>query len=189
MPYEYHAENHDWQYIVMAAQNLLMAGQALSKDKTLEFSCFTGSMLLSFCAIESFTNSIAFTLPRVEKYKNFSYEKYDAMNGFWDRIKCVCKTVTITANKSLEPFKTIKAMHEWRRSLVHTKPYRVETTNIQVPSQSTELHTEFREKEYVKLVNTENAKAFYATAYDFIELLKNASGLNPRAMCSYKVTE
>ena len=172
----------------MAAWNLVMAGQAASKDKKLEFSCFTGSMVLSFCAIESFVNSIAFSMPSSEKYKDFDYKKYRKLNAFWDKLKMVCAALGIEIDQSTGVFKTIEEMRMWRNSLVHFSPYSIETTEIQTPTESTELHSEFHDKEYVRSVAVEPAKAFYSCAFDLIELIKKASGLDPRAMCSYKVT-
>lgn len=188
MPYEYYAENHDWDYTLMAAWNLLMAGQAASKDKKLEFSCFTGSMMLSFCAIESFINSIAFSMSSSEKYKDFNYSSYRKLNTFWDKLKTIRAALEIEIDQSTGIFKTIEEMRTWRNSLVHSVPYCIETTEIQVPSESTELHTEFRDKEYTRSVTVGSAKAFYGCAFDLIELIKKTSRLDPRAMCSYKTT-
>lgn len=187
MPYEYYAENHDWDYTLMAAWNLVMAGQAASKDKKLEFSSFTGSMVLSFCAIESFMNSVAFSMPSNERYKDFDYKAYRKLNSFWDKLKKICNALDIAIDQSTGVFKVIEEMRIWRNSLVHFSPYSIETTEIQDTQDSRELHTEFRYKEYTKSVSTENAKTFYSRAYDFIDLVQKKSGLNPRAMCSYKV--
>ena len=58
LPSLYTAENHDWDLTLRAAHELLMLGQMIRRmpDTTRaskQFSCWTGSMLLSFCAIES----------------------------------------------------------------------------------------------------------------------------------------
>jgi hypothetical protein len=60
MPFEYYAENHDWDLTLRASWNLLMSAQAVQRAKNIErkseqgFSFLTGAMLLSFCAIESY---------------------------------------------------------------------------------------------------------------------------------------
>ncbi len=80
MAYEYSAENHDWDLTLRASWNLLMSGQAADQMANLErkneqvFSFFTGSMLLAFCAIESFTSSVAFSMPDHDSFKNFDYD-------------------------------------------------------------------------------------------------------------------
>jgi len=66
MPFEYYAENHDWDLTLRALWNLLMSGQAARNNPEQQFSFYTGSMLLSFCAVESYMNSEVVPSPWTE---------------------------------------------------------------------------------------------------------------------------
>lgn len=192
MPYEYTAENHDWDMTLRASWRLLISAQALAraknvKDKNeLEFSFLTGGMLLAFCAIESFVTSIAFTMARDKRYSGFDYRLYKRQKNFWDKIEMVCTALKLAVERSAEPFKTIEAMRIWRNSLVHASPYSVETVLILETTDSKELHDELKVQPYTKAVQIEEAKAFYGAAFQLIDLVKTASGFDPRAMCSYR---
>lgn len=193
MPFEYYAENHDWDMTLRASWRLLISAQSLArstnvKDKNeLEFSFLTGGMLLAFCAIESFITSIAFTMARDKRYSGFDYRRYKEQRNFWGKIEMVCNALGIAVERSTEPFKTIEAMRTWRNSLVHASPYSIETVLILETKNSTELHNKLKIQPYTKAVQIEEAKAFYDAAFQLIALVKNASGFNPRAMCSYRV--
>lgn len=193
MTFEYTAENHDWDLTLRAAWNLLMSGQAAQRMKSLErqeeqvFSFFTGSMMLSFCTIESFTNSIAFSMDGDTKFKSFDYEAYRKMGRFWNKLKGVCDMLDCEIDKSKGIFQSIATMQNWRNSLAHTSAYEIETTVIKdTKKESKKLHKPFESKEYGKFVNVENAKIFYSTAYDYIDLIKKKSGLDSRTKCTYK---
>jgi len=192
MPFEYYAENHDWDLTLRASWNLLMSAQAVKRAKDYErkgeqeFSFLTGAMLLSFCAIESYITSIAFSMSRDKKYKGFNYRQYKGQYNFWNKILMVCNSLGITIDQSSEPFKTIEAMRKWRNSLVHASPYSIETVLIVETKDSKELHDKLNDWEYTRTVRVEEAKAFYHATINLINLVKKASGLDPRAMCSYK---
>ena len=143
-------------------------------------------MLLSFCAIESYITSIAFSMSRDERYKGFNYRQYKKQNKFWDKIEMICNSLGINIDQSSEPFKTIEAMRKWRNSLVHASPYSIETVQIVETKDSRELHDKLTDHPYTKTVRIDDAKAFYHATIDLIQLVKKASGLEPRAMCSYK---
>ena len=187
MPFEYYAENHDWDLTLRASWNLLMAGQVAKNSNEMQFSCFTGAMLLSFCAVESFMNSTAFSMSRDKKYENFEYSEYNRRRRFWDRLEMICGELEIPINKAKGIFHTIEEMRKWRNSLVHTSPYSIELTTIVDTKDSKELHRKFKNKEYTKSMEVKLAKKYYKSALDFVDLIKNASGFEPRAMCSYKV--
>lgn len=193
MPFEYYAENHDWDLTVRASWNLLMSAQAVKRAKDFEqkneqeFSFLTGAMLLSFCAVESYITSVAFSMSRDERYKGFNYRQYKRQNKFWDKIQMVCNALGINADQSSEPFKTIEAMRKWRNSLVHASPYSIETVQIVQTKDSRELHDKLKDHPYTATVRIEEAKSFYDATIQLIDLVKKASGLDPRAMCSYKV--
>ncbi|MGH7205763.1 MAG: hypothetical protein ACREI2_06095 [Nitrospiraceae bacterium] len=193
MPFEYYAENHDWDLTVRASWNLLMSAQAVKRAKDFkqkneqEFSFLTGAMLLSFCAVESYITSVAFSMSRDERYKGFNYRQYKRQNKVWDKIQMVCNALRIRADQSSEPFKTIEAMRKWRNSLVHASPYSIETVQIVQTKDSRELHDRLKDQPYTATVRIEEAKSFYDATIQLIDLVKKASGLDPRAMCSYKV--
>ena len=192
MPFEYYAENHDWAFTFRASWSLLMSAQAVKRAKNLErqneqeFSFLTGAMLLSFCAIESYVTSIAFSMSRDDRYKGFNYLQYKRKNKLWDKIQMVCDSLGINVVQSSEPFKTIEAMRKWRNSLVHASPYSIETVLIVETKDSIELHDKIKEHPYTKTVRIDDAKAFYDATFQLIDLVKKTSGLDPRAMCSYK---
>jgi hypothetical protein len=194
MPYEYAAENHDWDLTLRASWNLLMSGQAASQVTTLEkrteqvFSFFTGSMLLAFCAIESFTTSVAFSMSSDHKFKGFDFDGYKKTRRFWEKLEMVCTVLDQPIDKSRGLFQTLNEMQIWRNALTHFSPYEIEATEIQdTVREPPKLHTPFRNKEYTQSVTVKNAKKFYSTACEYIDLIKNASGIDPRARCSYRV--
>jgi hypothetical protein len=193
MPFEYYAENHDWDLTLRASWNLLMSAQAVQLTKNIErrneqeFSFLAGAMLLSFCAIESYATSIAFSMSRDKRYKGFNYSKYKAQKSLWKKIEMVCISLGIDVDHSVQPFNTIEAMRKWRNSLVHASPYSIETVHIVQTKDSKELHDKLEARPYTETVRIEGAKAFYRATIDFINLVKKASGLEPSAMCSYKL--
>jgi hypothetical protein len=189
MPYEYSAQNHDWDMTLRAAWNLVMTGQAAKGKNELEFSCLTGGMILSFCAVESFINSIAFVAPSKQEYAHFDYEAYTKIRNFWGRLKAVCSILNIAIDQSQGVFKILEEMRVWRNALVHFSPYSIEPTAIDIPIESKELHTEFRSQEYTKSVTVEKAKEFYGCAFQIIDLIEKTSGLSPRASCTYTTTK
>jgi hypothetical protein len=134
MPYDYSAENHDWDLTLRAAQDLLTASQLLassSTQKSFEFSQFTASMLLSFCAIESFSASIAFCMASDERFKSFDFEQYKRTQRFWDKIELLCSALSLKVDKSQGLFQQIQEMQEWRNLVTHASPYKVDATRVE----------------------------------------------------------
>lgn len=193
MPFEYYAENHDWDMTFRAAWNLLGSAQVVKNAKDFklkneqEFSLLTGAMLLSFCAIESYITSIAFSMSKDEKYKGFNYLRYKKLRNFWEKVEMVCDSVGISHDQSAQPFKTIETMRKWRNSLVHASPYSIGKAVIVETKDASELHAQLRDQEYTRTVTIEEANSFYNATFQLINLVEKASGLNPRAMCSYKI--
>jgi len=186
MPYKYSAENHDWDLTLRAAWNLISLGHSKNLKSEQEFSLLTGGMLLSFCAIESFLASVAFEMGKnSERHKKFDYAKYWRVNNFWDRMRTVFAAFEVAVDLSKEPFHSIEEMRSWRVLLVHTKPYRIEPTEVERTDRTSHLHDPFRHLEYTKQVKKENAESFYKTALAFVSLLKETSGLEPHAMAIY----
>jgi hypothetical protein len=128
---EYFAENHDWDLTLRAAWSLLMLGQTQhnwrepisAREK--EFSCLTGSMLLSFCAIESFSASIAFSMPREARFKNFDYDQYRKSSRFWTKIELIFGAIPYAVDKSRGLFQMVGQMQEWRNLVTHSSPYEI----------------------------------------------------------------
>lgn len=193
MPHEYSAQNHDWDLTLRAAHDLLMIGQFIGRIPTKgtlskEFSCLSGSMLLSFCAVESFSASVAFSMPSDDRFRGFDFEKYRQASRFWDKIEILCSAIQIKTDKSQGLFQKISEMQIWRNLVTHASPYdippTVVTNTVKAPGK---LHAHFENKEYARIIDVKNAKIFYSTAFDYITLIKESSGIDPRASASYKV--
>ena len=194
MNHSYSAENHDWDLTLRAAWNLVMMGQAVSHLPTggttreREFASFMSSMLLSFCAIESFSASVAFSMPQGDRFSAFDFEKYNRTSRFWDKMEMLCGAIPYQLDKSKGLFQTIAEMQRWRNLVTHASPYRVEPTDIpNTTSAPRRLHKPLCGKEYTRKVNLENAKKFYECACNFVELITNLTGIEPRAMAQYTV--
>jgi hypothetical protein len=189
--HEYSAENHDWDLTLRAAWSLLMAGQAAHHlptpgtvaEKT--FSCLAGSMLLSFCAIESFSASIAFSMPRQSQFETFDFEKYRRSSRFWTKIELVFGAIPFAVDKSRGLFQMIGEMQEWRNLVTHASPYEISKTSVPNTTDTMKLHVPFHRKEYTRRVDLENAKKFYLTACEYVALLTKLSGIEPRASATY----
>lgn len=79
--YEYSAQNHDWDLTLHAAAELIKAGLIADKQPragtlSMGFSFFTGGMVLSFAAIESFSASVAFSMPSHERFSDFDFLRF-----------------------------------------------------------------------------------------------------------------
>lgn len=193
MLYGYSAENHDWDLTLRAAWNLLMSGQAVDHLPTpgsngeKEFSCFTGSMLLSFCSIESFSASVAFSMPKTTRFENFDFDRYRRAQRFWDKLDLIFQALDHPVDKSGGLFQTISEMQIWRNLVAHASPFEIEETPIADTTEAPgKLHARFQHKDYTRQVGLAGAQKFYGAAYDYIELLTGLSGLEPRASVSYK---
>ena len=169
-----------------------MSGQAVNHLPTpgtpqeKKFSCYTGSMMLSFCAIESFSASIAFSMPKTEKFASFDFEKYRTTSRFWDKIDLIFRAIPYPIDKSQGLFQAIGGMQEWRNLVAHSSPYEIESTlipnTIDAPQN---LHKPFHRREYTRRVGLECTKKFYSTAIDYISLLKKLTDIDPRASVTY----
>jgi hypothetical protein len=160
MPHQYSSENHDWDLTLRAAWSLLMSGQAVKYLPTpgtveeKEFSCFLGSMLLSFSAIESFSASVAFSMPRIERFRNFNFERYRRTMQFWNKIEMLCEAIPYTIDKSQGLFQFIRTMQEWRNLVTHSRPYEIKKTEIENTTDAPlSLHKPFLDQEYTWRVN------------------------------------
>jgi hypothetical protein len=195
MPHQYSAENHDWDLTLHTAHELLQIGKIMDQrpstgNMSMEFSAYVGSMLLSFSAIESFSASVAFSMPRIQKYRSFDFETYRRITRFWDKIEMLFATTGQPIDKSSGMFQTISEMQLWRNLVTHSSPYRIETTEINnTTSEVRKLHRPKHKKEYTRCVKLDQATKFYNTAFDYIDFLKASSDLNPRASAMYSIGE
>jgi len=196
VPHQYSAENHDWDLTLRAAWSLLISGQAVGHLPTpgtpreKEFSCFLGSMLLSFSAIESFSASIAFSMPQVENFKHFNFERYRRTRHFWNKLDMLCEVIPYTIDKSQGLFQDVRTMQDWRNLVTHSKPYKIERTEIENTTDAPlKLHTPFHGQDYARRVHLDNAKKFYLTAVDYTELLTRLTGIEPRATATFVIGE
>jgi hypothetical protein len=194
MPHQYSAENHDWDLTLRAAWALAVAGQVQDQVETpyssreKQFACFTGSMLLSFCAVESFSASIAFAMPKTGRFNDFDFEQYRRKRAFWDRIQQIFEAIPYTIDRSRGLFQKISQMQDWRNLVTHSTPYEIAKTEIaDTTTAPTKLHVPLRHKQFSRRVKLENAQEFYRTSLAYIALLKDLTGLEPRASATFVI--
>ena len=192
MAYEYSAENHDWDMTLYAAAELIKMGFVMDKrpktgDLSMGFSFFTGGMVLSFAAIESFSASVAFSMPSHERFSTFDYERFRTARRFWDKMEMLMSAADVEVDRSNGLFQRVGKMQEWRNLVTHASPYEIEPTEIENTTVAPgKLHKKNRYLEYTRMADPDNAKRFYATAVEFVDLLKERTGIDPRTSVSYK---
>ena len=193
MPHEYSAENHDWDLTLHAAFELLQVGKVMDQrprtgNMSMGFSAFTGSMLLSFSAIESFSASVAFSMRQTDKFSGFNFEAYRGERTFWGKLDMLFTATNQTVDKSKGLFQTISDMQSWRNLVTHASPYRIEKVEIENTTTAVaKVHKKKHNKEYTRSVDIQTASKFYQAAFDYIEFLRSGSGLEPRAQAVFKV--
>jgi hypothetical protein len=95
----------------------------------------------------------------------------------------------IAIDKGTGLFQHIGQMQEWRNLVTHASPYEIEPTEIpNTVGAPLKLHQQNRNLEYAGMADAKNKK-FYETAVAYIDLVKERTGLDPRAMATYKVLE
>jgi hypothetical protein len=190
--YEYSAQNHDWDLTLHAAAELIKAGLIADKQPrtgtlSMGFSFFTGGMVLSFAAIESFSASVAFSMPSHERFSDFDFQRYRNARRFWDKMEMLMSAAGVGIDKGNGLFQHIGQMQEWRNLVTHASPYEIEPTEIEnTTSAPGKLHENKRRLEYTRMADPENAKKFYETALDFINLVTDRTGINPRASATFR---
>jgi len=195
VPHEYSAENHDWDLTLHAAFELLQVGKIMDQrprtgNMSMGFSAFTGSMLLSFSAIESFSASVAFSMPQTDKFSSFDFEAYRRERTFWGKLDMLFSATDQTVDKSKGLFQTVSDMQRWRNLVTHASPYRIEKVEIENTTTAVgKVHKPKHIKEYSRSVDIQMASKFYQAAFDYIELLRSGCGLEPRAQATFKVGE
>jgi hypothetical protein len=167
-----------------AVQYLPTSGVEAEKS----FSCFLGSMLLSFCSIESFAASVAFSMPSNARFESFDFNKYRRTRPFWNKMDQLFGQVEYKIDRSLGIFQKIAAMQNWRNLVTHSSPYRIDETPVKnTSSDSMKLHLPFHDKEYTRKVNIDGAREFYLTSLEFIDLLKGLTGIEPHAHATHTI--
>lgn len=195
MVFEYSAENHDWDLTLHAAGELIGAGirmDQLPRSGTLSkgFSFFTGGMVLSFAAIESFCASVAFSMQTHPQFASFDYDRYRTARRFWDKMDLLMSAAGIAVDRGRGIFQHISRMQDWRNLVSHASPYEIEVTQISdTVKEPSRLHANKRHLEYTRMTDAASAKNFYETACAFIDLVKERTGLDPRASATYRSIE
>lgn len=174
--------------VLAAAGELVKIGVRLPQSETRQvFASLSGGMLLSFCAVESFMNSVAFKMQTDPRYRAFDYARYLKKRNFWDRMKAECTALEIDIALDAEPLRTIEQMRQWRVSLVHFEPTSIPETAIQDTREVHALSAKFHDRTFAVHVNVENAKKFYGGALQTIELIEKKSGITPSASVTYNL--
>lgn len=192
MAWEYSAQNHDWDMTLHAAAHLIKAGiledrRPRTGNITMGFSSLTGGMVLTFCALESFSASVAFCMPSTPGYETFDFKAYQGARRFWDKMTLLCGAAAIVPDKSQGLFQRIEQMQQWRNLVTHAQPFEIEPTLIRSTTKEPgKLHKKHHRKDYIRSVDVETAKLHYASAVEFINLIKEKTGMEPRASASFK---
>ena len=193
MPYEYSAQNHDWDLTLHAAAELINTGLVMHKQPTSGtlskgFSFFTGDMILSFAAIESFSASVAFAMQSDDRFASFDFTQYRTTRRFWDRLQLLMTAAGVEINKSDGLFREIGDMQRWRNLVIHASPYEIEPTEIEDTIEAPgRLHEKAKHLDYTTMISPESAKRFYEAAVAFINLVRERTGLDPRASANYVI--
>lgn len=192
MTYEYSAEIHDWDLTLHAAAELVKTGVILDKQPrtgTLSrgFSFFLGGMVLSFAAIESFSASVGFVMPSQERFSSFDFKQYRSTRRFWDKMQLLMSAAGIEIDKGAGLFQDISRMQQWRNLVTHSSPYEVGPHLIENTATEPQiLHNATNHLQYARTTDADNARLFYRTAVAYIDLVKERTGIEPRASVSYK---
>jgi hypothetical protein len=188
MQWEYSYENHDWDMTLGAARELIAAGDRIAAEQSdgRFLSYYTGSMLLSFCAVESFVNSLAYVLHRSAGDSRFNYRKYGRINGIWKRLEEIAKTINVRVDRSRQPFARLARMRDWRNDMVHSQPFSVAPVLLDHPDQARGIPAGNGAQSYLRFVTRSQAHAFYRGAFVTIARLQRASGLEPTTYVAYR---
>lgn len=181
MPKTYSAENHDWDLTLHAAGELLAAGIHLDQQPTTGsltrgFSFLTGSMVLSFAALESYAASCAFTLDNNPSFPGFDFQAYRSERAFWRKLEMLAAALGFATDKSKGLFREISDMQRWRNLVVHASPYGIEAAETPDTKARTRQHAKRRHLQYARMVDVKNARRFYAATVAFTRLIEDRTG-------------
>lgn len=180
-------ENHDWDLTMKAAFMLLENGYALDQQPrtgtlSMGFAHFTGSMMLSFAGIESFSASTAFCMSRDAKFAHLDYEQYRRHRYFKDKIEYLFANIPAPVDWSQGLFQKIKEMQDWRNLVAHSSPYGYDETT---PKKGSQQKT--NSKTYLDRVQLIPANTYYGTAVKYIEHLEALTGIRPTTHAVFQV--
>lgn len=186
MNWEYYYENHDWDMTLASAKELLDAGNRVpvSATENRSISYYTASMLLAFCSVESFVNSLAFLLHNAGA-KGFNYKRYGRISGIWNRLQFVAQALNYEVDQKRQPYSTFARMRDWRNELVHSKPFSIEPKLIADPSDARDLTHDGAKSSY-KLASRQQARRFCRCAHVIIARFHRASNLVPTTFVTYR---
>lgn len=170
---------HDWD-LTLRASNVLLKVGSQSQDKEVQFSAFTGSMTMSFFAIESHNHSMALCMERSGGFPQFKWLK---KSNFWASLEVVWSGLGLSFSKDIDPFCTIEKMRVWRNSIAHSDPYFSDEFFIKDPSLAINIEEKYQ---YSALVNLENASLFFEAARNYIQLIEGEAGIKPLTSVSYE---
>ena len=81
-------------------------------------------------------------------------------------------------------------MQRWRNLVSHASPYEIGPTEIRDTIKAPRrLHGKTKHRDYARMVSADNAKWFYATAVAYRDLVRERTGLDPRASVTYEILE
>ena len=184
---KYLSENHNWDLTIRASSRLVDIGRSLKKDYS--FSAFTGAMLLAVTGLESFLNSIGYSVSTNDK--KFSFIDFERKR-IVEKLDFLLEKFSVSLKKGERPYQTVKKAITWRNSLAHSKPTYVDETEIspgydirKLPLQHVTTFNKCHP--YENSVNEENANIFNKDIIQVIKAIIADSGIDPRAKCVYKL--
>ena len=72
--------------------------------------------------------------------------------------------------------------------VIHASPYEIGPTEIEDTVEAPgRLHEKAKHFDYTKMISPESAKRFYENAVAFINLVRERTGLDPRASANYVI--
>lgn len=142
------------------------------------YAHFTGSMMLSFASIESYSASTAFSMSRHSNFSSFDYDKYKRTRAFRDKLNQIFQAVGQPIDWSQGLFLKIKEMQHWRNLVAHSSPTAFDSDEGTDASNT---------KTYLDRVELEHAKSFYDTSVKYIEQLEKLTGIKPTTHVTFKV--
>lgn len=187
-------ENHDWDLTLLAAFQLLESGSVLDKREptgtlSMGFAHFTGSMILSFAAIESYSASIAFSLSRDAKYAKFDYENYRKTFRFKDKLDLIFEATGQEIDWSQGLFQRIKEMQGWRNLVVHSSPSAFDGATENITSKPKKASDTGIGRTFLDRTELESATAFYDTARQYIDTLEKLTNIKPTTHVVFAATD
>jgi hypothetical protein len=164
---KFSADHHDWDMTLSSAKALLELGKNQDNHS---FACFTGSMVLSVAALESFLNSLGYSEGIEANWPEF--ERAPII----DKMKNLGAKLGISVDAGLPPYQIIAEAIRWRNNLMHSKPVSVRNIEIENMEDVRKItNNEFKNK-YEFQVSEENAIRFYSSICKVLIKFEEAGG-------------